>query len=273
MTTTTWTVDDAFETIRRANACFVPNIGNAGDGLIALGTFQAFRAAGLSLPVIPLSRSAETEAFDLIVYGGGGQLVPPYADGLMFLQHCARIGKPVIVLPHTVAGYGAELRAISGTLRILCRELVSYEGLIRDGFPRERLGLGHDMALSISPGFFTNSARQPGIGTSYCFRTDAESACFGTLPPGNRDIALSWNGDLWHDKFFTESVCRTLAEYLLQFETVETDRLHITILSAMLGRRTRTWANSYYKNRAVYEFSLRERFPNIDFQDIASGDS
>lgn len=267
-----FSVKDAFNMVRGQRACFIPNIGNAGDGLIALGTFHAFRNAGLALPVIPLNEFTEMEPFDVVLYGGGGQLVPPYRDGLILLQRCVSAGKSVILLPHTVAGYEADLRALAGGLHILCRERASFEGLIHGGFPPERLGLGHDMALSIPTGFFAQKVPPTGSGTAFCFRTDAESARSEARPPTNRDISLSWNGDLWHSESFTESVCRSLAEYLLQFENVETDRLHVAILSAMLGRRTYLWNNSYYKNHAVYEYSLRDRYPNVVFKrDIVDG--
>lgn len=45
---------------------------------------------------------------------------------------------------------------------------------------------------------------------------------------------------------------------------VETDRLHVAIAASLLGKRVRIQNNSYGKNRAVYEFRLRDRFPNLE---------
>jgi hypothetical protein len=45
---------------------------------------------------------------------------------------------------------------------------------------------------------------------------------------------------------------------------VVTDRLHIAIAGALLGLEVELHPNSYYKNRAVYDYSLR-RFSNVRF--------
>ena len=41
-----------------------------------------------------------------------------------------------------------------------------------------------------------------------------------------------------------------------QFASVRTDRLHVAIAAAMLGKTVELYDNSYYKNRAVFDFSL-----------------
>ena len=45
---------------------------------------------------------------------------------------------------------------------------------------------------------------------------------------------------------------------------VYTDRLHVAILAAILGKKTSLYPNSYHKNRGVFEYSL-SNYPNVVF--------
>ena len=58
------------------------------------------------------------------------------------------------------------------------------------------------------------------------------------------------------------------AAYLLRvvdsFDVVRSDRLHVAIAGALLGKEVELYPNSTFKNRAVYDFSL-ERFTNVRF--------
>ena len=76
------------------------------------------------------------------------------------------------------------------------------------------------------------------------------------IPRGNRDISAEG----------TEST--PMAEFLeaiARFETVHTNRLHVSIAAAMMGRRVHLYANSYFKNKAIHETSLSAAFPNLSF--------
>jgi exopolysaccharide biosynthesis predicted pyruvyltransferase EpsI len=54
----------------------------------------------------------------------------------------------------------------------------------------------------------------------------------------------------------------TLA-YLDQFERVTTNRLHLCILAALLGKEVDFYANSDFKNEAVYKFTIDDRCPSV----------
>ena len=43
----------------------------------------------------------------------------------------------------------------------------------------------------------------------------------------------------------------------------------IAIGGAVLGKRVRFHPNSYFKNRAVYEFSMLDRFPDVEWVEAA----
>ncbi|WOB43923.1 hypothetical protein HNI00_12785 [Thermoleptolyngbya oregonensis NK1-22] len=96
-----------------------------------------------------------------------------------------------------------------------------------------------------------------------CFRTDSEKTDF-ELPKDNIDLSLSICYGT-HNESVSYFTSRKIIEYIDLFHTVNTNRLHIAIPSALLGKRVRFFANNYYKCRAIYEYSLESRFPNVEW--------
>lgn len=47
---------------------------------------------------------------------------------------------------------------------------------------------------------------------------------------------------------------------------IRTNRLHVGIVGALLGKRVVLHDNSYGKNRAVWEHSLAGRFPDVEWR-------
>jgi len=97
----------------------------------------------------------------------------------------------------------------------------------------------------------------------HAFREDPEKTAF-PLPRGNLDVASAFshgtrNPHVCHVGSFL------LLSYLDTFEEVHTNRLHVCIGAALLGKRVRLAPNSYDKNQAVWEFSLRGRFHNVEW--------
>ena len=41
--------------------------------------------------------------------------------------------------------------------------------------------------------------------------------------------------------------------------------LHLAIAGALLGKPVECYPNSYFKNEAVYHFSMKDRFPNVQW--------
>jgi exopolysaccharide biosynthesis predicted pyruvyltransferase EpsI len=80
------------------------------------------------------------------------------------------------------------------------------------------------------------------------FRTDRESLGFHKHVSRNRDISIEHDGSGDCQLFFSE---------LAQYEHIRTDRAHVAIASAMLGRRVTFYPGAYHKNQGIYECSLR----------------
>jgi exopolysaccharide biosynthesis predicted pyruvyltransferase EpsI len=51
---------------------------------------------------------------------------------------------------------------------------------------------------------------------------------------------------------------------------IVTDRLHLAIAAALLGRRTFLFPGSYFKIPAIYESSIRQNFPHVALLDSFS---
>jgi asparagine synthase (glutamine-hydrolysing) len=244
---------------------FCANPGNAGDALIAHTTYQIFEKLGIRVKII---RHTDIVSNQTIFYAGGGNLVEgKYKNAYHFINNNFRQNREIILLPHTVQGYN-ELLLSAKNLSIFCREKTSYQKLSAIGFPSERLFLAHDMAFSLAKTEFQEYLLK-GEGTANCFRIDQESTREFEILPDNVDISLSWNGELWHRPDFAKNVTHSLACYLSTFETVKTDRLHIAILAGIMKKKVVLYPNNYYKIKAVYDYSMRERFKNVTFHDIA----
>jgi exopolysaccharide biosynthesis predicted pyruvyltransferase EpsI len=82
-------------------------------------------------------------------------------------------------------------------------------------------------------------------------RTDAR------IPWGNVDLstATPYDQTMGH-RSGAEATAFELFRYLERFEVVNTNRLHVGIAAALLGKRVRLAPSAYLKNEAVYRHSL-----------------
>jgi exopolysaccharide biosynthesis predicted pyruvyltransferase EpsI len=100
-------------------------------------------------------------------------------------------------------------------------------------------------------------------GTLQAFRTDREKTRI-PLPVDNLDVARLFSHGT-KNPWVSHIASFQLLRYLETFQAVQTDRLHTAIGAALLHKDVRFYSNSYYKNRAVYEFSLQVRFPSVEW--------
>ena len=241
------------QSLRRGPVKYVSNPGNAGDSLIALGTLQLFQQIKLNVSIhSPLDKFSEG---DTLVYAGGGNLVPEYNDLRNFLIANRRASK-IIVLPHTVRGHDDLLSILSDNVYIFARERVSFGHLVnRMNFP-ENVFLAHDMAFHISGLDAYKSVA--GVSELNAFRLDCEKTGV-QIPSDNIDLSTVCATDsiVNSSKKMFEAVSRA--------SVVNTNRLHVAIAASLLGKNTNFFPNSYYKNKAVFEFSIDNCFPLTKF--------
>jgi exopolysaccharide biosynthesis predicted pyruvyltransferase EpsI len=236
---------------------YVPNHGNAGDSLIAYATLQMFDELGLDYEIGSL-REYEDK---LIIYGGGGNLIGDYGYCRDFMYRGNNKDKnEIVILPHTIKDEDHLVEWLGDNITIFCREQASYNYVTRT----RRKGvtyLDHDMAMHLR---FEGG---PGVGILNAFRTDGEKTN-QPIPPDNIDLSedLRCTGGT-SDIAVIEAVALTFMDQIAQHGVVNTNRLHIAIAGALLGLEVNLYNNSYWKNREVYDYSLRD-MSNVQFHDL-----
>jgi exopolysaccharide biosynthesis predicted pyruvyltransferase EpsI len=232
---------------KNTNVDFFRFPGNYGDSFIWHGTKKLLS----SLNILEQSVDINSPKYnDVLFIDGGGNLVDYYSDVRDFLVKKPALYSEIVILPHTIFGEKQieVLNNLSSKLTVFCREKVSAK-LLEDKLTNAKVYLWHDCA------FYNEFARLPGgSGILNVFRSDVESV-LDKKPESNND--LSYNG-------YATKPLDELIGVLQECAQVNTDRLHIAIGATLLGKKVKLFPNSYFKNKAVFDYSLK-RFPNISF--------
>jgi hypothetical protein len=280
---------------------FLPNPGNGGDSVIATATYQLLEKAGIRYRV-PNLRSFDPGG-RFILYGGGGNLVDKGTHSYRVLRRVHRTAKHLTILPHTIKGVDDLLGEFGSNVTVIARERVThdyvsnlprrYETLLMDdmafsldvaallnGGPSfDRAAMLSDFVLSrtlrrsghttfssvkryLNPGPVAASlaARPPG-GVLNCFRLDGEATDI-ERPPDNIDLSQVFAFGVAPLPVALHGA-RSMLGTLAKFDEIRTNRLHVAVSAALLGKPTQFFPNNYYKCRAVWEYSMQDRFPNV----------
>lgn len=241
---------------------YVANPGNLGDALIGHATFRFLNQYGLRYHSM---RPTEDVEGACVLVGGGGNLIEGrYTDLSAFLQRCGAMNR-IILLPHSIVGNADLFRSIVDRAHIFAREAMTYRFLTDIGVPHERVFLADDMAFSLTDelhGAKPTSKR----GVLLCLREDVESARPFNCPKSNFDVSKLIIHH-WDDPVVAHHASQILLKIVGDYEIVVTDRLHVAIAGALLGCQVKLLPNNYYKNRGVFELSMRG-FPNVSFIDF-----
>jgi len=214
---------------------FIRIYGNIGDQLIYAGARRLL--SGLQYKEAPILNLSGAGG-DLALIAGGGAWCGPYHDMPKHLPLVEERFRRVIVLPSSfdVTVDKVKEALLKTRALVFARERVSYEqirGLCK-------ADLAHDCAF-----FFDYSPyMRAGRGELPAYRTDAE-ALPGKIPADNNDISVT---------------CESLDEWLWtisRHEVVRTDRAHVMIAAAMMGKRVVYRASSYHKTPAIAEYALQ----------------
>lgn len=272
-----------FQLIRKMNdegegkVIYVPNRGNVGDAFIASATWQMFNKNGLK--VYLYHEKMKINHNDILIYGGGGNLIPNYDDAKKFIIRYHEKVHALIVLPHTINGYADMLGKLGSNVYFFCREDVSYDYVCRNTVDAHVYRYD-DLALQLDyknlkvplydfckvlkndhSGFFHlyfDALRALKSSKNlYCFRKDSEATQINFKNVYDLDISSYFNIGHMTDK----NVAHILSKYTLyiinKFEKVYTNRLHICIAGYLLNKEVFFYPNSYYKNKAVFDSCLK----------------
>ncbi len=267
-----------FEVIKKISqnqeVIYIPNPGNAGDALIAYATLQGFKRHDIQYR---LFSEGEIDDGHILVYGGGGNFIPFYKNARTFFQKHAKNSETIFLLPHTVVGNEDVLSDLDSNCYLFCRELISYEHVAKHAkkanvFAFDDLAIGTEISsLSNETGKRQNSFKENlGMWGKFlfsrkelnCFRKDKERT---SLHKKSIDVPsyfmFNWS--------ITEAGIKNIACDFLsvvnKFDTINSNRLHVGIAGGLLGKNVNLFPNSYFKNEAVFHFSLKDRFPNINW--------
>ncbi|MGF6766213.1 exopolysaccharide biosynthesis predicted pyruvyl transferase EpsI/glycosyltransferase involved in cell wall biosynthesis [Paraburkholderia sp. GAS33] len=238
-----------------------PKSGNAGDGFISYATYELFKRYGIAFTT---HKQGDTVEGETVLIGGGGNLIEGRYDDVAELIRRHATNNRVVLLPHTIVGFADVLAETHKNLTVFCREPVSYRLALLNGANEDQTFLSHDVVFFLEDEHFREFF-QRGRGILRALRQDGETAGSVPLSPENIDISLSWNGDIWTSAEFSKHSTKSMAAFIATHAVVQTDRLHVSILSAFLRKRVYLLPNAYYKNRAIYEHSMLPRFADVEF--------
>lgn len=272
---------------------YYSNPGNAGDALITKATMQLFRCNGVRYQWI--DHPDLVPQGGIIVYSGGGNLTRYYDVARQFVGAIHKVAERVIILPHTIDGHEDLLSTLGSNVDIICRERISYEHVQRYA-KRANVYLTDDMAfhLKIDDLFANAQFQRPWhrsldttlliralytknfgqlatylrsrywvarTGILHAFRTDVEQSSI-EVPSNNCDISEVANHGT-HSEAAVSSSAIHLLQLVKHCRQLHTNRLHAAIAGALLNKEVWFYPNSYFKNQAVYEFSMQSRFPHV----------
>lgn len=235
------------ENYRGVSVDFYRFPGNYGDSLIWHGTKILLNKLNINEDYVEIYSPKKN---GVLFIDGGGNFVDYYSDIKEFLSTKPNVYKEIVILPHTIFGERQVdiLNSLCGNVTVFCRERVSFN-FLKEKYIKGNVYLWHDCA------FYNSFEKIPGgVGVLNAFREDKESVN-DTIPSDNIDV--SYNG-------YATKPLDGLLDILRKHKEIHTDRLHVAICGALLGKEIKLYPNSYYKNKAVFEYSL-QKFPNLSF--------
>ena len=231
------------------NFHFLANEGNAGDGLIHSGFYQLADRLGLQLETFHYPEDRRGK--HLMIMGAGAFCAASWHK-VDAVQYYSSRFEHVYLLPSTFETtfppIERMLRELPANVTVFCRELVSHEAVLKMVPRPEMVFLDHDLAFHMD----YTPWKKPGQGELNAFRTDKESL-LNRVPSPNYDVSNM--GREYHHTLIVDIVSN--------FESINTDRLHVAIAGANLGKKVRVFSGNYHKISSIYDYSIRDKFPNV----------
>ncbi|HXO43054.1 MAG TPA: glycosyltransferase, partial [Thermoanaerobaculia bacterium] len=219
-----------------AGFTYVRGIGNRGDELIQAGT--RLLLAGLDYREIGFEEVAAASG-ELAVISGGGAWCRWFHEIMPRVLALAEMRfARVVVLPSSFDPSEEAVRDVLGRSRavVFARERESWRQI--RGLCDARLA--HDCAFFFDYTPFAAS----GDGVLHAYRTDREASSAFPVPADNEDIS---------------ALLPTLRSWLQRIASaalVRTDRAHVMIAAALLGKEVEYRTSAYHKVPAIAEFAL-----------------
>lgn len=275
---------------------FLPNLGNLGDILISYAEMQFFDTYKMKYNIADIKNLNLYDNKYNLVYGGGGIWNSLYKNVYKDFFDCftSKYLNKCIILPSSFYDCDEVLNLFDERFIVFCREQQSLDYCISKN-KKAKFILADDMAVNanleplqsktLSKMSLVNydidinklnilySQYNQVINTAinqlkkidnyyvgYLLRTDKEKAI--SL---KNDLAIDLSsiaGSRARDNALNILLCRVFLSVIEQFEVIVTDRLHVGIAAAKLGKQVLLIDNSYKKISNVYYKSLTN-FKNV----------
>ncbi len=212
------------------------------------------------LPFEPIRIPKDIE---LIIIHGGANFNDIWFRSIRIVKHLIGTQKiPVVVAPQTYYFYRTYLPDIflksQTQVYLFAREMLSYKHLLRFKLP-EFVHVAHsdDTALYLTAHDFDVTLDKKHV--LLAFRTDKErlTNTRGTL---SKELFKMFDESGYPTIVSDVSVNETFSHFInlvSNASLVITDRLHVSILGSILKKPVILLSGSYFKNFAVYQYSLR----------------
>jgi exopolysaccharide biosynthesis predicted pyruvyltransferase EpsI len=236
-------VEDSRDVLFRAigepeDLTFIRLYGNKGDELIYAGTRQLL--ARRFYKEVSVRELDGVSGHTAVVAGCGGWC-GPYHDMVKHLPVIETKFERVIIMP---SSFDVSVPSVRSTLAatkalVFARERKSFDDICRLCDAK----IAYDCAFY----FDYRPYLRHGEGCLVSYRTDVESV-LSVIPEGNHDISRS---------------CSSLDEWLwtiARHAAVKTDRAHVMIAAALLGKDVDFWTSSYHKVPSIADYALKS-FP------------
>ena len=278
---------------------YLPNKGNLGDVLLAFSTYQYLDAHKFNYSVFDMTKIDQyTEPFNF-VYGGGGIWYTPYRNDYQEILNVFKnpLLKKCVVLPSSFSECPDVIDLFDERFVVFCREEKSYN-YCKSLNAKAKFLLANDMAVdanmsALGGGLFNADNlhkfladknnivnlknvlfrrytyvyerlmdKVKTIGNkkvAYMLRADKEAINSNVVS----DIDLSaFGGGYCTDKSYDYILTLMFTAVIKMFDVIVTDRLHVGICAAKLGKQVILLDNSYGKVSSVYNYSLKD-FKNV----------
>jgi len=253
---------------------YVPNPGNAGDSFIGYATLQVFKELNLDYQIC---KSTDTHEGDIIFYGGGGSLIRKYKSCKNFLINNHEKNN-IIVLPNTINECDDLLKSFSDNVILFAREDVSFNYIKSKMRHTSNALLSRDMSFYIKG--LNKYKNVSSIGTCNVYRFDDELKTKNNhviVPDDNKDISVDFSRPFFMKNWYIADDINTQVEknlsiatdnmfsYISKFKQINTNRLHVGIAAALLGKTVNLYPGSYFKIEAIYNCCMRNKFNNVTY--------
>lgn len=286
-------MDELLEQYRGQTVFYKPNPGNGGDALIAYSAFVLLKKFQMQVRIV---RPEDDLTNQVVFYCGGGNLVNYYHHCAEFMKQVHQKVKHFILLPHTIDGHKELLTELGENVTLICREQKSFNYVnsfsnigqvlladdlvfnmdVTSDFPELPSAKSLAKVMTLRPmlaavyrkrqtvGYFTK--KRVTSKSLHAFRDDVERTT-ENLGKENIDVTALINLNPAMDSFeLVRETTHRILRFLNQFSEINTNRLHVAIAGALLGKQVNFYGNAYHKNESVYHYSMQGKYPTVNWK-------